>query len=187
MPASLPMAAKARVSTAAPCATHEALSDLLYPNFSWTYYAITTGTSNGGANLAGSIWTAPNSLSSICIPAKDSNGLLQCTGKYWDKGMANGYVDLNPPDVLDDIRNCELAAVSWVIPDGKYSDHPINSGQGPTWVTAIVNAIGNSTTCDNNIGYWQDTAIFITWDDRGGWFDHVAPVILKDTRKYQDQ
>jgi hypothetical protein len=81
----------------------------------------------------------------------------------------------------------ELAAVSWVIPDGKYSDHPINSGQGPAWVAAIVNAIGNSTTCDNNIGYWQDTAIFITWDDRGGWFDHVAPVILKDTRKYQDQ
>jgi phospholipase C len=76
--------------------------------------------------------------------------------------MANGYVDLNPPDVLGDIRNCELAAVSWVIPDGKYSDHPINSGQGPAWVAAMVNAIGNSTTCDNNIGYWQDTAILIS-------------------------
>jgi phospholipase C len=187
MPAQPPYGSESKGDLAAPCATHEALSDLLYPNFSWTYYAITTGTSNGGANLAGSIWTAPNSLSSICIPAKDSNGLLQCTGKYWDKGMANGYVDLNPPDVLGDIRNCELAAVSWVIPDGKYSDHPINSGQGPAWVAAIVNAIGNSTTCDNNIGYWQDTAIFITWDDWGGWFDHVAPVILKDTHKYQDQ
>ena len=51
----------------------------------------------------------------------------------------------------------------------------------------MVNAIGSSTTRDNNIGYWQDTAIFITWDDWGGWFDHVAPVILKDTHKYQDQ
>lgn len=187
MPAQPPYGSESKGDLAAPCATHEALSDLLYPNFSWTYHAITTGTSNGGANLAGSIWTAPNSLSSICIPEKDSNGLLQCTGKYWDKGMANGYVDLNPPDVLGDIRNCELAAVSWVIPDGKYSDHPINSRQGPAWVAAIVNAIGNSTTCDNNIGYWQDSAIFITWDDWGGWFDHVAPVILKDTHKYQDQ
>jgi phospholipase C len=121
------------------------------------------------------------------FPKRIRTDFCGALGNIGNKGMANGYVDLNPPDVLGDIRKCELAAVSWVIPDGKYSDHPINSGQGPTWVTAIVNAIGNSTTCDNNIGYWQDTAIFITWDDRGGWFDHVAPVILKDTRKYQDQ
>jgi phospholipase C len=187
MPAQPPFGTETKGDIASPCFTHQALSDLLYPNFSWTYYAITTGTQNGGANLAGSIWTAPNSLSSLCIPAKDGNGFLQCTGKYWTKGMANGYVDLNPPDVLADIGTCQLAAVSWVIPDGKYSDHPINSGQGPAWVAAIVNAIGNSTYCDNNTGYWQDTAIFITWDDWGGWFDHVPPVILKDTHKYQDQ
>jgi phospholipase C len=45
-------------------------------------------------------------------------------------------------------------------------------------VAAIVNAIGNSTACDNNGGYWQDTAIFITWDDWGGWYDHENPTIL---------
>ena len=186
MPSQPPYGSETRGDFVTPCFTHKTLADLLSPNFSWTYYAITTGTSNGGANLAGDIWTAPNSLSNICIPEK-VNGLLQCTGPYWNKGMANGYVDLNPPDVLGDIGNCELASVSWVIPDGKYSDHPVNSGQGPAWVAAVVNAIGNSTTCDNNTGYWQDTAIFITWDDWGGWFDHVAPVILKNTNKYQDQ
>jgi phospholipase C len=37
-------------------------------------------------------------------------------------------------------------------------------------VAAIVNAIGTSK-------YWKDTAIFITWDDWGGWYDHVAPPI----------
>jgi hypothetical protein len=187
MPPEPPYGTETKGDVAAPCFTRQALSDLLYPNYSWTYYAITTGNSNGGANLAGSIWTAPDSLTSICIPAKDSNGLLQCTGKYWEKGMANGYVDLNPPDVLADIGSCQLADVSWVIPDGKYSDHPINSGQGPSWVAAVVNAIGNSTTCDNNAGYWKDTAIFLTWDDWGGWFDHVPPVILKNTQKFQDQ
>ena len=187
MPAQPPYGSETKGDVAAPCFTHQALSDLLYPNFTWTYYAITTGVQNGGANLAGSIWTAPNSLTSLCIPAKDQNGFLQCTGPYWNKGMANGYVDLNPPDVLADIGDCNLANVSWVIPDGKYSDHPINSGQGPSWVAAVVNAIGNSTNCDNNSGYWKDTAIFITWDDWGGWFDHVAPVILKNTQKYQDQ
>jgi phospholipase C len=35
-------------------------------------------------------------------------------------------------------------------------------------VASVVNAIGNSS-------YWADTAIFITWDDWGGWYDHVAP------------
>jgi phospholipase C len=38
-------------------------------------------------------------------------------------------------------------------------------------VASIVNAIGNSP-------YWADTAIFITWDDWGGWYDHVAPKLL---------
>jgi phospholipase C len=187
MPSQPPFGTETRGDTVPPCFTHQALSDLLYPNVTWTYYTISTGTQNNGANLAGYIWTAPDSLTSICNPVKDSNGFLQCAGPYWNKGVANGYVDLNPPDVLTDIGTCHLADVSWVIPDGKYSDHPINSGQGPSWIAAIVNAIGNSTTCDNNHGYWKDTAIVITWDDWGGWFDHVAPVILTNTNHYQNQ
>ena len=45
-------------------------------------------------------------------------------------------------------------------------------------MAAIVNAIGSSTSCDNNTGYWKNTAIFITWDDWGGWYDHEPPTIL---------
>jgi phospholipase C len=45
-------------------------------------------------------------------------------------------------------------------------------------VASIVNAIGNSTACDDNTGYWNNTAIFITWDDWGGWYDHEPPTIL---------
>jgi phospholipase C len=59
--------------------------------------------------------------------------------------------------------------VSWVIPSGQASDHAgMTDGTGPSWVASVVNAIGNSS-------YWADTAIFITWDDWGGWYDHVAP------------
>ena len=57
-----------------------------------------------------------------------------------------------------------------MIPAGKNSDHagnPIATG-GPSWVAAIVNAIGNSS-------YWANTAIIVTWDDWGGWYDHVPP------------
>jgi 8-oxo-dGTP diphosphatase len=62
----------------------------------------------------------------------------------------------------------------WVIPTGQNSDHAKgNTGGGPAWVASIVNAIGTSTC-----GYWQDTAIFVTWDDWGGWYDHEPPAIL---------
>src|SRR5208282_3438117 len=35
-----------------------------------------------------------------------------------------------------------------------------------------------STTCDSNSGYWKNTAIFIVWDDWGGWYDHEPPTVL---------
>jgi phospholipase C len=44
-------------------------------------------------------------------------------------------------------------------------------------VASIVNAIGTNTTCYGS-GYWKDTAIVITWDDWGGWYDHVPPSFL---------
>jgi phospholipase C len=78
------------------------------------------------------------------------------------------------------INNCQLPAVSWMIPDKKWSDHANeNEGTGPYYVANIVNGIGWSTCTDNvkgvQVPYWQDTAIFILWDDWGGWFDHVLP------------
>ncbi len=71
--------------------------------------------------------------------------------------------------VLSDIANGKLANLVWVIPKDKSSDHAGQTdGSGPSWVASIVNAIGKSE-------YWGDTAIFVTWDDWGGWFDHVKP------------
>lgn len=71
--------------------------------------------------------------------------------------------------VLTDIANKNLAQVSWVMPHEGASDHGgEKSGPcGPAWVTAIVNAIGKSP-------YWNSTAIVISWDEWGGWFDHVV-------------
>ena len=95
-------------------------------------------------------------------------------GQAWSNN-----VDLKPADVLTDIMSCNLRSISWVIPTGQNSDHANdNDGGGPSWVASIVNAIGAGTTCDNGAGYWNDTAIFITWDDWGGWYDHEPPTIL---------
>jgi phospholipase C len=74
-----------------------------------------------------------------------------------------------PSSIISDVRNGQLANVVWVTPTAAASDHPgLNKGLGPSWVASVVNAIGES-------GYWSDTAIFIAWDDWGGWFDHVKP------------
>jgi phospholipase C len=146
-----------------PCFEHDTVADLLKPrSITWRYY--TPG--------AGSIWTGPNAINHICQPV---NG--QCTGPDWVNN-----VDLKPADVLTDVSSptCNLRQVSWVIPTGQNSDHArSNNGGGPSWVASIVNAIGNSP-CKNPDGssYWESTAIFITWDDWGGWYDHEPPTIL---------
>jgi phospholipase C len=70
--------------------------------------------------------------------------------------------------IFSDISGGTLPAVSWVIPQTQNSDHPSPNDLGPSWVASIVNAIGLSS-------YWSSTAIVVTWDDWGGFYDHVAP------------
>jgi len=86
----------------------------------------------------------------------------------------------NGAPIFTDVASCNLKNVSWVIPDKRWSDHANDDlGLGPSYVANIVDAIGNSGCTDtigtNTYTYWQDTAIFIVWDDWGGWYDHVAP------------
>jgi phospholipase C len=66
-------------------------------------------------------------------------------------------------------RTGDLPSVSWVTPSGPDSEHPPNSvHQGQAYVTAVVNAAMKSPD-------WKSTAIFLSWDDWGGFYDHVAP------------
>jgi phospholipase C len=105
-------------------------------------------------NRADSIWNAPNSIKHIRL------------GSGWQN------VIVPESQVLNDISSGTLADVSWVNPNSPDSDHPgNNNGTGPAWVASIVNGIGGSA-------YWKDTAIFISWDDWGGWYDHVPPKII---------
>jgi phospholipase C len=157
------------------CFTRTTMADLLdAKGIGWKYYS----TKGGGSDRGGSIWTAPDAIQAICVP--DANH-KNCTGSEW----AN-HVNLNPSDVLTALASgtngCSLQGVSWVIPTGANSDHPGGSTGGPDWVASIVNALGNSTCTDkvngHTLTYWNDTAVVITWDDFGGWYDHVPPTIL---------
>ncbi len=83
-------------------------------------------------------------------------------------------------DFLSDINDSKLPNVSWVIPDFAYSDHPdSNNSYGEAWVAELVNAVEASP-------YWNSTVIFITWDDYGGWYDHVPPsTVLGDLLSFR--
>ncbi len=133
---------------------------------SWKYYAPS----------AGSIWTAPNSIANICVPKfrSKTNSNLVCSGTEWKQKVD---LTLKGADVLNDITNCNLPSVSWIIPDGMWSDHAgPNDQYGPSWVTAVINAIGQNPTCasgaDAGQTFWKNTAIIVTWDDWGGWSDN---------------
>ena len=104
------------------------------------------------ARVAPGLWNAPDAISHI------------------RKSSAYATTRSAPPStVLTDIAHGDLADVVWVTPTAAASDHAgSTNGTGPSWVASVVNALGSSA-------YWSDTAIFVTWDDWGGWYDHVPP------------
>ena len=83
---------------------------------------------------------------------------------------------------LSDIQNDQLPAVSWIIPGGwvpptypaacrgqSPSEHPpARSDCGMDYVSYLVNQVMKSP-------YWSSSAIIVTWDDYGGFYDHVPP------------
>jgi phospholipase C len=69
-------------------------------------------------------------------------------------------------------KNGTLPQVSWVIPSGKVSEHPPNLvSAGQSYVTKVINAAMSGPE-------WSSTAIFLAWDDWGGFFDHVTPPVV---------
>ncbi len=71
---------------------------------------------------------------------------------------------------FESAANGTLPSVSWVMPTENLSEHPPdNIADGEAWVTKVVNAAMRGPD-------WLHTAIFLTWDDWGGFYDHVKPV-----------
>ena len=66
-------------------------------------------------------------------------------------------------------KNNTLPSVVWIIPNSADSEHPpALVSRGQTYTTSIINAIMESSE-------WNSTAIFLAWDDWGGFYDHVVP------------
>jgi phospholipase C len=108
-------------------------------------------------------------------------GALNTTGGLWSGYGAIRHIRFGPDwknvksppgRFLVDIKNGTLSNVTWITPTWHNSDHAsTQSATGPHWVTSLVNAIGRSK-------FWNTTAIFVMWDDWGGWYDHVKPPLV---------
>jgi phospholipase C len=84
------------------------------------------------------------------------------TGRY-----ASHFVTRD--QIFNDLKNGTLPQVSWVVPRDTLSEHPpYDITHGMDWVVHVVNSIMGSP-------YWNNTAIIVTWDDYGGFYDHVPP------------
>ncbi len=90
-----------------------------------------------------------------------------------------GFVTVHDNGELGNVRKLDdffaaaqrgaLPSVSWIAPNSKHSEHPpagVNAGQ--SYVTKIVNAVMSGPS-------WEDSVIFLSWDDWGGFYDHVPP------------
>jgi phospholipase C len=115
---------------------------------SWRYYTARTPYGNGA------LWSAYSAVKHVYY------------GPDWEKNV------ISPQTRFFADAKSDLPAVSWVTPTCQNSDHAsCKSNTGPDWVASLVNAVGQSK-------YWDSTAIFVTWDDPGGWYDHVPPKML---------
>jgi phospholipase C len=128
---------------------------------SWRYY-LTQGTEPDCADGA-----------MTCQPVRQSvetpeiwNPLPDFVDVHQDHQLRNIVPDTQ---LFRDARRGHLPAVSWVIPSGDNSEHaPARVSMGQDHVTRVIDAIMASKD-------WGSTAIFLAWDDWGGFYDHVKP------------
>jgi phospholipase C len=118
------------------------------PPLTWRFYASALGTDGDG-------WSPYQAIRHIRY------------GPDWSKDVISPQTRF-----FTDLGGGFLANVTWISPTCANSDHSgCGSNHGPAWVASIVNAIGKSPL-------WKSTAIFIYWDEWGGWYDHVTPPFL---------
>ncbi len=139
------------------------LTWLLYrAHVSWGYYVQTGTQPDCGNDSAETCQAVPQSYTTPGI----WNPLPLFTDVQKDKQLKN----IQPLDnFLSQARRGTLPAVSWITPSNVDSEHPPSSVHaGQAYVTALINAIMESPD-------WKSSAIFVSWDDWGGFYDNVVP------------
>jgi len=142
-----------------------AWTDLTYllhkHHVSWGYYVFKGGQPD----------CADNRMLCKAIPQNARTPGIWNPLPWFDTVKQDGQAENIAPfgDFMAAARAGTLPAVSWLSPAQAVSDHPpalISRGQA--YVTGVVNAVMRSPD-------WSSTAIFLAWDDWGGFYDHVRP------------
>jgi phospholipase C len=142
----------------------KSVEDLLFnSSVSWKYYDNALGSYNSAISLTvdaqGNVTKAG--------PAFNYWNPLAAKAESYDPYFSQHYVPNT--QFYADAANGSLPQISWVIPAGQDSDHPPeNSTTAQGWIASLVDAVSSSPD-------WNSTAMFITWDDYGGFFDNVPP------------
>jgi phospholipase C len=134
-------------------------------NVPWAYYV-----------FAGSEPDCENDASMSCAPVQQgpqTPGIWNPLPSFTDVTQDNQLGNIQSlTNFFTAAKNGTLPAVSWIDPNGTVSEHPpalVSAGQ--TYVTGLINAIMQSPD-------WDSTAIFLSWDDWGGFYDHVVPPVV---------
>jgi phospholipase C len=131
----------------------------------WKYY-VSTGTSPDVINPGEDGGHLGRYVRQDIKKPSDWNPLPAFTDVIQDNQLGNIVEGSN---FYKDAANGTLPAVSWVMPTDQYSEHPPQSIKvGMEYVTGLINAVMQGPD-------WNSSAIFITWDEWGGLFDHEPP------------
>jgi phospholipase C len=139
------------------------LTFLLHRNgVSWGYYVV-----------PGSEPDCENAASVSCAPVNQNSKTPGIWNPlpYFDTVKSDGQLgNIQPVDnFYAQAKAGTLPAVSWVVPSNQVSEHPPSPvSEGQSYVTSLINAVMSSPD-------WPSTAIFLSWDDWGGFYDHVIP------------
>lgn len=139
-------------------ATPTVEDSLINSSVSWKYYD----------NPLTSYTKAISTLTNVGLSAYSFWMPLAAREQSYAKNVSSHFVVRS--QFLTDAAKGNLPALSWIMPASKYSDHPGqgNLSAGQAWVASVVNAVESSPE-------WNSTVLFLTWDDYGGFYDHVAP------------
>jgi phospholipase C len=81
-----------------------------------------------------------------------------------------------PDDFANDVQSGQLPAVSWIIPSVLECEHPtFPASLGAVGIMRVIKALVA------NPDVWAHTVLFVTYDENGGFFDHVVPVVAEET------
>jgi phospholipase C len=139
---------------------------LLGSNVSWKYYDYTLGSYSEAIQVPGTGGTG-GAGGPFYGQAYNYWNPQAAKAESYNSSFISHYV--SNKGFYDDARNGTLPDLSWVIPAGQDSDHPPdNSTLAQSWVASIVDAVEASPD-------WNTTAVFVTWDDYGGFYDGVPP------------